>query len=174
MKSNPSNPGFVLYLIQSPYYSNSVRWQDFAVTINFIGGRRIPEAAESYNDTIQINFYRLSLSRNTSTIIRTNQFWRFLKSHKVKVTILGSNTNNIHIDAKRNVLKLKDLYHTISPDLKWMLFTEGTIKFIYFWTKFLTFKLSTCTDNAPKVSNRNTISVADIASTSCQYMLKPF
>ena len=55
-----------------------------------------------------------------------------------------------------------------------MLFTEGTIKLIYFWTKFLTFKLSTCTDNAPKVSNRNTISVADIASTSCQYMLKPF
>ena len=61
VKSNPSNPGFVLYLRFDSYYSNSVRWQDFAVTINFIGGHRIPEAAESYNDPIQINFYRLSL-----------------------------------------------------------------------------------------------------------------
>ena len=50
-----------LRFIFGSYYSNSVRWQDFAVTINFIGGRRIPEAAESYNDPIQINFYRLSL-----------------------------------------------------------------------------------------------------------------
>ena len=50
-----------LRFIFDSYYSNSVRWQDFAVTINFIGGRRIPEAAESYNDPIQINFYRLSL-----------------------------------------------------------------------------------------------------------------
>ena len=136
MKSNPSNPGFVLYLTHSSYYSNSVRWQDFAVTINFIGGRRIPEAAESYNDPIQINFYRLSLcwqyqyksisriskksqsndpiqinfyrlslSRNTSTIIRTNQFWRFLKSHKV--TILGSNTNNIHVECKEKCVNVE-------------------------------------------------------------------